>query len=210
MTQRSVPGSLMVVLFLFLRALAHPSWSASTVTVPVHSQLLNAKTQDGSSYNECHPLRSTSASPIQILNLISIYASHRPSDNKQWHIGGIAIRLAIELGLHRHSDNWKLSADESDLRRRVFRTTYAIEITLAFNLGRPASIYFEDADAPFPNAIEDMIMPIHHFRHRQIQEQMLSQVYRGRKSNMSTSAEENQFILDKLQDQPEAMLKLGL
>ncbi|EAU37937.1 predicted protein [Aspergillus terreus NIH2624] len=145
---------------------------------------------------------------VQILNLISIYASHRPSDNKQWHIGGIAIRcadifekLAIELGLHRHNDNWKLSEDELDLRRRVFWTTYAIEITLAFNLGRPASISFEDADAPFPKATEDMIMPIHHFRHRQIQEQMLSQVYRGRKRNIPTSTEETQLILDKLQDQ---------
>lgn len=44
-------------------------------------------------------------------------------------------------------------------------------------------------------------MPIHHFRHRQIQEQMLSQVYRGRKRNIPTSTEENQLILDKLQNQ---------
>ncbi|KAL4893098.1 fungal-specific transcription factor domain-containing protein [Aspergillus ambiguus] len=138
---------------------------------------------------------------VQILNLISIYASHRPSDNKQWHIGGIAIRLAIELGLHRHNDNWKFPAEDLELRRRVFWTTYAIEITLAFNLGRPASISFEDADAPFPEATGDMVMPIHHFRHRQIQEQMLSQVYRGRKSNMSVGVEGAQSVLDKLQDQ---------
>lgn len=31
---------------------------------------------------------------VQILNLISIYASHRPSDNKQWHVGGIAMRVS--------------------------------------------------------------------------------------------------------------------
>ncbi|KZF21948.1 hypothetical protein L228DRAFT_268457 [Xylona heveae TC161] len=136
---------------------------------------------------------------VQILNLISIYASHRPSDNKQWHVGGIAMRLAIELGLHRHIDSWKFTADESELRRRVFWTTYAIEITLAFNLGRPASISFEDADVPFPKATEDMIMPVHHIRHRQIQEQMLFQVYRGRKDNAFPTTEARESVLSTLQ-----------
>lgn len=32
---------------------------------------------------------------VQILNLISIYASHRPSDNEQWHIAGMAMRVCF-------------------------------------------------------------------------------------------------------------------
>ncbi|KAF9889320.1 hypothetical protein FE257_007430 [Aspergillus nanangensis] len=135
---------------------------------------------------------------VQILNLVSVYASHRPSDNKQWHIGGIAMRVSQR---DLYVNIWKLSEDELELRRRVFWTTYAIEITLAFNLGRPASISFEDADAPFPKGTQDMIMPIHHIRHRQIQEQMLSQVYRGRKTSNFTTADANQSVLDGLQNQ---------
>lgn len=109
--------------------------------------------------------------------------------------------MAIELGLHRHNDSWKLSQDEFELRRRLFWTTYAIEITLAFNLGRPASISYEDADAPFPQATPDMIMPVHHIRHRQIQEKMLLQVYRGRKKSAFTTAETRQSMMDDLQIQ---------
>lgn len=73
--------------------------------------------------------------------------------------------------------------NELELRRRVFWTTYAIEITVAFNLGRPASISFQDADAPFPNNSEETALAIHHMKHRQIQEQMLCLVYRSRSHN---------------------------
>lgn len=109
--------------------------------------------------------------------------------------------MAIELGLHRHSDSWKLSEDDLELRRRVFWTTYAIEMTLAFNLGRPPSISYEDADAPFPKATADMVMPIHHIQHRQIQEKMLVHVYRGRKNTSFTTPEAKQAVVDDLQDQ---------
>ncbi|BCS19683.1 uncharacterized protein APUU_20115S [Aspergillus puulaauensis] len=126
---------------------------------------------------------------VQTLVLISIYASHRPSDNEQWHIVGMAMRIAIELGLHRHNNAWKFTVDELELRRRVFWTTYAIEITVAFNLGRPASISFQDADAPFPRNSEETALSIHHIKHRQIQEQMLCLVYRSRPHNAVAMSE---------------------
>lgn len=40
---------------------------------------------------------------VQILNLISIYASHRPSDNEQWHIAGMAMRVCFETSSKRQS-----------------------------------------------------------------------------------------------------------
>lgn len=79
--------------------------------------------------------------------------------------------------------------DELELRRRVFWTTYAIEITVAFNLGRPASISFQDADAPFPRNSEETALSIHHIKHRQIQEQMLCLVYRSRPHNAVAMSE---------------------
>lgn len=36
---------------------------------------------------------------VQILSLISIYASHRPSDNEQWHIVGMAMRVCFVTAL---------------------------------------------------------------------------------------------------------------
>ncbi|KAL2853571.1 fungal-specific transcription factor domain-containing protein [Aspergillus pseudodeflectus] len=129
------------------------------------------------------PSNLTPGISVQILILVSIYASHRPSDNEQWHIVGMAMRIAIELGLHRHNKAWKFTVDELELRRRVFWTTYAIEITVAFNLGRPASISFQDADAPFPQNSQETALSIHHIKHRQIQEQMLCLIYRSRSHN---------------------------
>lgn len=55
---------------------------------------------------------------VQILNLISIYASHRPSDNKQWHIGGIATRvsngsLRCVYSVLTSLKSWRLSWDST-------------------------------------------------------------------------------------------------
>lgn len=46
--------------------------------------------------------------------------------------------MAIELGLHSSSNNPVLcGARETETRQRVFWTAYILEITLAYNLGRP-------------------------------------------------------------------------
>lgn len=74
-------------------------------------------------------------------------------------------------------------------------------MTLAFNLGRPPCISYEDADAPLPKATADMAMPIHHIQHRQIQEKMLVRVYRRRKHTAFTVSEAKQSVMGDLQDQ---------
>jgi len=89
----------------------------------------------------------------------------------------IIFKNAVEIGLHRQGNSWKFTPDEVDLRRRVFWTSYAIELTAAFNLGRPPSISDEHIDAPFPSEIPETAMALHHIRHRQTQSKILAKIY---------------------------------
>jgi hypothetical protein len=109
----------------------------------------------------------------------------------------------VEIGLHRHRKNWKFNPAELDLRRRVFWTAYAVELSAAFNLGRPPSIPDEHIDALFPEESADNAMALHHIRHRQIQSKILNKVYcaPGRLKNLSDA--ERNAILHKLQSELE-------
>ncbi|KAA8909979.1 fungal-specific transcription factor domain-containing protein [Sphaerosporella brunnea] len=123
------------------------------------------------------PLPSSSVVMPQIIVLICIYGSYRPSGNAQWQLSGIAMRMCIELGLHRDNNNWKFTPAERQLRRCVFWTAYTVEITVAFNLGRPPSITEEHIDAKLPEADPGLALAVHHVRHRQIQARMMASVY---------------------------------
>lgn len=110
-------------------------------------------------------------------------------------------KTSVEIGLHRHRENWKFSSTELDLRRRVFWTAYAVELNAAFNLGRPTSISDEHIDALFPDDAPDAAMANQHVRLRQIQGKILRQVYcaPGRLETLPDS--EKNDIIQKLQSE---------
>jgi hypothetical protein len=90
-----------------------------------------------------------------------------------------AAQMAIEIGLHYEPRASQTSERELDQRRRVFWTAYSIEISLAYNLGRPPSISEEHITAKLPKTTTDSAPGSHHIRHRQIQSHIVSQVYGG-------------------------------
>lgn len=86
--------------------------------------------------------------------------------------------MAIELGLHSSSNNPVLcGARETETRQRVFWTAYILEITLAYNLGRPPSIGEEHITIALPNQSATGMTSILHIKHRQIQHRLISKVY---------------------------------
>ncbi|KAJ4535815.1 hypothetical protein HRR77_007759 [Exophiala dermatitidis] len=118
-----------------------------------------------------------SMSLIQILLLISIYSSYGPSGLSQWQLAGLAMRMAVELGLHCSHRNWRITEDDIDRRNRVFWTAYVIETTLAYNLGRPPSIVNDHITAKLPICLGEGGLAVHHVRHRMIQNKIISSVY---------------------------------
>jgi hypothetical protein len=81
----------------------------------------------------------------------------------------------------------------------VFWTAYAVELSAAFNLGRPPAIQDEHIDALYPEESADNAMALHHVSLRQIQSRILNQVYcaPGRLKTLSDVERDN--ILYNLQ-----------
>ncbi|KAJ9138227.1 Fungal-specific transcription factor [Pleurostoma richardsiae] len=82
-----------------------------------------------------------------------------------WNITGVAIRMAIAIGLHRNAANPKCSPLERELRKRVWWTLYAFERLECSSLGRASAIEDSECNAPVPTeGFLDMgdIFPIGH------------------------------------------------
>lgn len=107
--------------------------------------------------------------------------------------------MAIEIGLHHAPKSWQTPSKELDRRSRVFWTAYALEISLAYNLGRPPSIGEEHITSSLPGNASDTYLAIQHIKHRQIQSRIVSQVYCGTNMAAKKSADERQAVIARLQ-----------
>lgn len=96
--------------------------------------------------NIAFELRSTDS--IEILLLLAIYSLHSPAGPGAWQLTGMAIRLCIELGLHRRSRTQSTStASRPDPRRKcLFWSCLILERKVATTLGRPFSLSDNDID----------------------------------------------------------------
>ena len=101
-------------------------------------------------------LEVRSAESIEILLLLVIYSLHSPSGPGAWQLTGMAIRLCVELGLHRGvrmvNDSNRL-ADQQ--RKRLFWAAIILERRVALTLGRPFSLADADIDVELPADVDD-------------------------------------------------------
>ena len=88
-----------------------------------------------------HDIRS-----IQFMLLLSIYSLRSPEGQGAWAYIGLAMRLCIDVGLHRKPRKFN-SPLEYELRKRVFWTCYCIDRHVSISLGRPFAISDRDFDA---------------------------------------------------------------
>jgi hypothetical protein len=105
--------------------------------------------------------------------------------------------MAIEIGLHLHPH--KRSAEYVDRNSRTFWTAYALEITVAFNLGRPPSVPEEHITTKFPVASSGSALAFHHVKLRQIQSKIMAKVYSF--SDATNTPEERSRLCDNLQNE---------
>lgn len=73
-------------------------------------------------------LRPGSITCIQAILLLAQYALIDPGRFRSWHLVGMAVRVAVDLGLHQDPPAEVLSnMDRLDLRRRVFHCLYSMD-----------------------------------------------------------------------------------
>ncbi|KAJ5934061.1 hypothetical protein N7466_003608 [Penicillium verhagenii] len=87
---------------------------------------------------------------IEAMMLLIMYNLRIPNSSNIWYMIGLAMRTAIDLGLHREENYHQLKPDEAQSRRRVFWSVYVMDRSIARLLDRPFNIAEHDIDVGLP------------------------------------------------------------
>lgn len=98
-----------------------------------------------------------SVQTIQALMLLIMYNLRSPSSANIWYMVGLAMRTAIDLGLHRESSYRNMKPDESQRKRRLFWSVYLMDRSIARLLGRPFNIAEHDIDLALPPSYDEPV-----------------------------------------------------
>ncbi|KAK9415284.1 hypothetical protein SUNI508_02132 [Seiridium unicorne] len=91
---------------------------------------------------------------VDYLLLMALYCTRAPRDPGAWTYVGAAMRLCIELGLHRRQRRQRPSV-EGEMNKRRFWTTYFLDRDISIAIGRPPSLSDHDIDADMPLDIHE-------------------------------------------------------
>ncbi|KAJ5102971.1 hypothetical protein N7532_003500 [Penicillium argentinense] len=94
---------------------------------------------------------------IEAMVLLVVYHLRTASSHGMWYMIGLAMRTAIDLGLHRKANEINMDPFTTQMRRRLFWTVYYLERVVSMSLGRPFSISDRHIDLDLPIDIDDDI-----------------------------------------------------
>lgn len=92
---------------------------------------------------------------IEAMVLLVVYHLRTATSHGMWYMVGLAMRTAIDLGLHRKINENKIDPFTVQVRRRLFWTVYYLERVVSISLGRPLSISDRHIDLELPLDIDD-------------------------------------------------------
>ncbi|GFZ51225.1 hypothetical protein JCM24511_08983 [Saitozyma sp. JCM 24511] len=94
---------------------------------------------------------------VQAFCLLSNLTQKRNKPNSGSLYLGIAVRMAISLGLHRELPFWSISPFEREVRRRVWWVVFIFDSGASITFGRPILLPYAEADVDRPNNIPDRL-----------------------------------------------------
>lgn len=95
----------------------------------------------------------TDLSPVERIEIALfnvVYRLRVSLDSKTWIEIGLAMRIAVEAGLHREEYYKDLHPSVKEWTKRLFWGVYVMERNISFSLKRPVSIAEHDIDAGLP------------------------------------------------------------
>ncbi|KAL3257378.1 hypothetical protein ABHI18_006898 [Aspergillus niger] len=98
---------------------------------------------------------SQSYTNLEALMLLVLYHMRTSSATRVWYLIGLAMRICIDLGLHRESQYRRMRPYEGQVRRRLFWSVYLVERYVAWSLGRPFSVPEDEIDVHAPADLDD-------------------------------------------------------
>lgn len=90
----------------------------------------NSISQDGSIFE------AGSLTVVQALVLLSNFAQKQNKPNTGWNYLGLAVRMALSLGLHRELPEWQISYLQREMRRRVWWGLFIFDSGASTTFGR--------------------------------------------------------------------------
>ncbi|KAI1335982.1 fungal-specific transcription factor domain-containing protein [Xylariaceae sp. FL0016] len=99
-------------------------------------------------------LRMRDSRTVDYLLLMALYCTRAPRDPGAWTYVGAAMRLCVELGLHRRPRRPQLTV-EGEMNKRRFWTAYFLDRDISIAIGRPPSLSDHDIDAELPFDIDE-------------------------------------------------------
>ncbi|GLA12768.1 hypothetical protein AnigIFM63309_007604 [Aspergillus niger] len=93
---------------------------------------------------------------VQACLLIGTYLLPLDTSGLCYTYFGLALKMAIQNGMHRKYTGEGLSPRMIEIRNRVFWTAYTIEKRVSILHGRPVSLLDADVDAPFPTDFQGL------------------------------------------------------
>jgi hypothetical protein len=106
---------------------------------------------------------SSSMTSIQVCILQGIFLPSTKSRDAGYNMLGIALRMAINIGMHRSfnatTTSPRLHPHVRELRNRLWWSVYVAERLYSIEMGRPLSFSDSEIDAPFPVVVPEWCSP---------------------------------------------------
>ena len=90
---------------------------------------------------------------VEVLGLLAPYMQNLNRKDAAFLYIGLAVRMAISLGLHKEVADPGMDVVEREHRRRVWWSVYSMDRIISVKSGNPISIHDEDIDVAMPSPI---------------------------------------------------------
>tara|TARA_R110002003_G_scaffold68_27_gene6269 strand:- start:3030 stop:5210 length:2181 start_codon:yes stop_codon:yes gene_type:complete len=92
---------------------------------------------------------------VQTLTLMSNYLQKRNKPNSGYNYLGLALHMAIGLGLHKEFHDWDISPLNMEIRRRVWWSIFVFNVGAAVTFGRPLAWPNKNVEVHLPLNVSD-------------------------------------------------------
>ncbi|ETN37419.1 uncharacterized protein HMPREF1541_08410 [Cyphellophora europaea CBS 101466] len=127
------------------------SFVSSPCSDDTHMTLFNAVKSSLS----IESLEAGSLGLVQAFAMAANYLQKRNRPNSGYNYGGLALRLAISLGLHKEVHGWQTTPLKKEIRRRVWWSLCVLDVGATVTYGRPLNWPRVGVDTPFPLNIRE-------------------------------------------------------
>lgn len=100
-------------------------------------------------------LESGNLTLVQVLVLMSNYLQKRNKPNSGYNYLGLALHMAMGLGLHKEFHNWRIAPLAMEIRRRVWWCLHVFAVGAMITFGRPLSWPVHGIEVALPINVDD-------------------------------------------------------